>query len=199
MSGTTRTEVEAGELLVDITLHVNGVAHTASAPARRLLSDFLRHELRLTGTHVGCEHGVCGACTVLVDGAPMRSCLMFAVTAQDHEITTVEGLADSGDASGGGNQGSSRDPDPATMSPVQQAFIECHGLQCGFCTPGFLTTITAYLRENPDPTETQAREAISGNLCRCTGYQNIVRSVLRAAELQGLRAAEITSERGAGA
>jgi|SRR5450631_2578810 len=164
------------ETLVDITLTVNGVRHTAAAPARRLLSDFLRHELRLTGTHVGCEHGVCGACTVLVDGVPVRSCLIFAVSAQDLEITTVEGLAYEVDGL-------------STMSPVQQAFIECHGLQCGFCTPGFLTTITAYLQENPEPTETEAREAISGNLCRCTGYQNIVRSVLRAAE--------ITRERGA--
>ena len=154
------------EQLIEITLRVNDVLRTAAAPARRLLSDFLRHELRLTGTHVGCEHGVCGACTVLVDGAPMRSCLMFAVSAQGYAITTVEGLAQS-----------------STMSPVQQAFIECHGLQCGFCTPGFLTTITAYLQENPDPTQTEAREAISGNLCRCTGYQNIVKSVLRAAEI----------------
>ncbi len=111
---------------------------------------------------------MCGACTVLVDGAPMRSCLMFAVTAQAHEITTVEGI---------GN-------DPAAMSPVQQAFAECHGLQCGFCTPGFITTITAYLDENPDPTPEEAREAISGNLCRCTGYQNIVKAVGRAAEIR---------------
>jgi len=175
MSEMTQTDAEP---LVEITLQVNGVRHTAAAPTRRLLSDFLRHELRLTGTHVGCEHGVCGSCTVLVDGTPMRSCLMFAVTAQAHEITTVEGLAHVVDGT-------------PTMSPVQQAFIECHGLQCGFCTPGFLTTITAYLKENPEPTETEAREAISGNLCRCTGYQNIVRSVLRAAE--------ITKERGVGA
>ena len=181
MSETTRTEAEP---LVEITLHVNGVKHTAVAPTRRLLSDFLRHELRLTGTHVGCEHGVCGACTVLVDGTPMRSCLMFAVTAQDHEITTVEGLAED-------IEGISYGACTPTMSPVQQAFIESHGLQCGFCTPGFLTTITAYLRENPDPTETEAREAISGNLCRCTGYQNIVKSVMRAAE--------IAKEKGAGA
>ena len=175
-SGSTWTEAEP---LLEIVMRVNGVMHTATAPARRLLSDFLRHDLRLTGTHVGCEHGVCGACTVLFDGTPLRSCLMFAVTAQDHEITTVEGLA-TVDGTGA-----------STMSPVQQAFIECHGLQCGFCTPGFLTTITAYLQENPDPTEADAREAISGNLCRCTGYQNIVKSVLRAAE--------ITRERGAGA
>jgi aerobic-type carbon monoxide dehydrogenase small subunit (CoxS/CutS family) len=166
----------ASEPLVEITLSVNGVKHTASAPTRRLLSDFLRHELGLTGTHVGCEHGVCGACTVLVDGAPMRSCLMFAVSAQEYEITTVEGLEHEVDGS-------------PVLNPVQQAFIECHGLQCGFCTPGFLTTITAYLQENPDPTETEAREAISGNLCRCTGYQNIVRSVLRAAEITRERVA----------
>jgi carbon-monoxide dehydrogenase small subunit len=175
-SGSTRT---AAEPLLEIAMRVNGVMHTARAPSRRLLSDFLRQDLHLTGTHVGCEHGVCGSCTVLVDGTPMRSCLMFAVTAQDHEITTVEGLA-TVDGTGA-----------STMSPVQQAFIECHGLQCGFCTPGFLTTITAYLLENPEPTEAEAREAISGNLCRCTGYQNIVRSVLRAAE--------ITREHGAGA
>ena len=182
MSETMRNDTEA---LVEITLRVNDVMHTAAAPPRRLLSDFLRHELRLTGTHVGCEHGVCGACTVLVDGTPMRSCLMFAVTAQDHEITTVEGLARSTDGTG---VGPGTGTGTTTMNPVQDAFIECHGLQCGFCTPGFLTTITAYLRENPDPTETEAREAISGNLCRCTGYQNIVKSVLRAAE--------ITKERG---
>ena len=163
----TDSPTTVSEQTTEITLRVNGVGRTATAPARRLLSDFLRHDLRLTGTHVGCEHGVCGACTVLVDGAPMRSCLMFAVTAQDHEITTVEGLA----------------PSTEQMSTVQQAFTECHGLQCGFCTPGFLTTITAYLQENPDPTQEEARECISGNLCRCTGYQNIVKSVLRAAEI----------------
>lgn len=191
MSEILRTDVEP---LVEITMRVNGVKHTAAAPTRRLLSDFLRHELRLTGTHVGCEHGVCGACTVLIDGTPMRSCLMFAVTAQDHEITTVEGLAENFEESGTGTGTST--VITTTMSPVQQAFIECHGLQCGFCTPGFLTTITAYLKENPDPTETEAREAISGNLCRCTGYQNIVKSVLRAAEIQVLRAAEIANERG---
>ncbi|MDQ1617677.1 MAG: aerobic carbon-monoxide dehydrogenase small subunit [Actinomycetota bacterium] len=150
----------------DVQLTVNGVPRGACVPARRLLSDFLRHDLRLTGTHVGCEHGVCGACTVLLDGAPVRSCLLLAVTVSGHEVTTVEGL--------GG---------PDDMHPVQQAFQECHGLQCGFCTPGFLTTAAAYLEENPDPTEDEAREAISGNLCRCTGYQNIVASVLRAAAI----------------
>ena len=159
------------ETLHDVRLTVNGVPREARGPARRLLSDLLRHDLRLTGTHVGCEHGVCGACTVLLDGEPVRSCLLLGVTVDGHEVTTVEGLADN-----------------ETLHPVQQAFRECHGLQCGFCTPGFLTTIVAYLEETPDPTEAEAREAISGNLCRCTGYQNIVASVLRAAE--------ITRERG---
>ncbi|MCF6379852.1 (2Fe-2S)-binding protein [Nocardioides KLBMP 9356] len=155
------------EELHDVRLHVNGSVHEVQVPARRLLSDALRHDCGLTGTHVGCEHGVCGACTVLVDGQPVRSCLMFAVSAVDAEITTVEGLTE---------------PD-GSLSPVQQGFSDCHGLQCGFCTPGFLTTITAGLRDNPDPTEDEAREMIAGNLCRCTGYQNIVRSVLRAAEI----------------
>ena len=145
---------------------VNGVPREAQVPARRLLSDVLRHDLRLTGTHVGCEHGVCGACTVLLDGEPVRSCLLLAVTADGHQVTTVEGLGT-----------------PDDMHPVQRAFRECHGLQCGFCTPGFLTTIAAYLEDHPEPTEAEAREAISGNLCRCTGYQNIVASVLRAAEI----------------
>lgn len=171
-----------------VTVAVNGVQHTAEVPARRLLSDFLRHDLRLTGTHVGCEHGVCGACTVLVDGQPMRSCLMFATTAQGHEITTVEGLCHAPDARPA--------PTGETMNSVQQAFIECHGLQCGFCTPGFLTTITAYLDDNPAPTEAEAREAISGNLCRCTGYQNIVNSVLRAAEIRAERHTESRGEPG---
>jgi len=178
------------ELLHDVTLRVNGVPRTASVPARRLLSDFLRHDVGLTGTHVGCEHGVCGACTVLVDGAPMRACLMFAVSARGHEITTVEGLGDAPDA----RPCATGEP----MNPVQQAFTECHGLQCGYCTPGFLTTITAYLQENPHPTEGEAREAISGNLCRCTGYQNIVKSVLRAAEIRDERAGNHDDE-GAGA
>ncbi|MCA1782936.1 MAG: (2Fe-2S)-binding protein [Dermatophilaceae bacterium] len=162
----------------DVTLTVNGVARSAQVPARRLLSDFLRHDLRLTGTHVGCEHGVCGACTVLVDGSPARACLMFAVQAQRHEITTVEGI-------GGQRVGGARGTDSThTMNHVQRAFAECHGLQCGFCTPGFITTITAYLEEHDDPTEEEAREVVSGNLCRCTGYQNIVKSVLRAAEIK---------------
>ena len=158
--------VTAADQAVPVSLTVNGVPRTADVPPRRLLSDFLRHDLGLTGTHVGCEHGVCGACTVLLDGSPVRSCLLLAVTVAGHEVTTVEGL--------GG---------PDDMHPVQQAFRECHGLQCGFCTPGFLTTAAAFLESNPEPTEDEAREAVSGNLCRCTGYQNIVRSVLRAAEI----------------
>jgi carbon-monoxide dehydrogenase small subunit len=155
------------ETMHELTLTVNGVPLKASVPARRLLSDCLRHDLDLTGTHVGCEHGVCGACTVLVDGLPMRSCLLLAVSVDGQEITTVEGLAGPG----------------GELSPVQQGFRDCHGLQCGFCTPGFLTTITAGLKENPDPTVDEAREMIGGNLCRCTGYQNIVAAVLRAAEI----------------
>ncbi len=152
---------------VEVSLTINGAAYRATVPARRLLSDFLRHDLRLTGTHVGCEHGVCGACTILLDAQPVRACLMFAASADGCDVMTVEGLARDGE-----------------LHPVQQAFRECHGLQCGFCTPGFLTTIAAYLEENPDPSEDEAREAIAGNLCRCTGYQNIVRAVLRAAELR---------------
>jgi carbon-monoxide dehydrogenase small subunit len=160
--------------MVDITLKVNGTTRTGSPEARKTLADFLRDDLNLTGTHVGCEHGVCGACTVLLDGEPVRSCLLLAVTADGHEVTTVEGLGT-----------------PDDMHPVQRAFRECHGLQCGFCTPGFLTTIAAYLENHPEPTEAEAREAISGNLCRCTGYQNIVASVLRAAEItRELSAAE---------
>ena len=158
---------ERQETRHDVSLTVNGTPYHVTIPARRLLSDALRHDLRLTGTHVGCEHGVCGACTVLVDGRPMRSCLMLAISAEGHEITTVEGLTH---------------PD-GSLSPVQQAFHDCHGLQCGFCTPGFLTTITAGLADNPAPTRDEAREMIAGNLCRCTGYQNIVAAVCRAAEL----------------
>ena len=155
------------EELHDVRLVVNGVTHEVSLPARRLLSDALRHDLGLTGTHVGCEHGVCGACTILLDGRPARSCLLLAVSVEGAAITTVEGLT----------------RDDGSLGPVQQGFAECHGLQCGFCTPGFLTTVTAGLRDNPDPTEDEAREMVAGNLCRCTGYVNIVRSVLRAAEI----------------
>jgi carbon-monoxide dehydrogenase small subunit len=167
------------EQRVTVRVRVNGLLREVEVPARRLLSDALRHDLRRTGTHVGCEHGVCGACTVLLDGVPVRSCLTLAASVDGHEVTTVEGLAR---------------PD-GSLHPVQQAFRDCHGLQCGFCTPGFLTTIAAYLEENPEPTEDDALEAVSGNLCRCTGYQNIKAAVLRAAELTRLeQAGEQTEE-----
>jgi carbon-monoxide dehydrogenase small subunit len=159
-------------------LTVNGVARAARVPARRLLSDALRHDLRLTGTHVGCEHGVCGACTVLVGGEPVRSCLTFAVMADGTEVTTVEGLAG---------------PD-GELGPVQRAFRECHGLQCGFCTPGFLLLTTDLLARTPDPTDDDIADSLGGNLCRCTGYVNIVRSVRRAAELLGEAAAAIPGD-----
>jgi carbon-monoxide dehydrogenase small subunit len=149
-----------------ITLRINGALYTREVEPRLLLSDFIRHEAGLTGTHVGCEHGVCGACTILLDGEPVRSCLLFAVQAQGHDITTVEGLA----------------PSEEQLHPVQEAFWEAHGLQCGFCTPGFLMTTVAFLKENPNPTEEQIRQALSGNLCRCTGYQNIVEAVKLAAQ-----------------
>jgi carbon-monoxide dehydrogenase small subunit len=147
-----------------VRMRVNGREHTANVPARLLLSDFLRDRLGLTGTHVGCEHGVCGACTIHLDGVPVRACLMFAVQADGAELTTVEGLA----------------PGPEALHPVQEAFRQEHGLQCGFCTPGMLMTITAFLREHPRPTDDEIRRELSGNLCRCTGYQNIVRAVRRA-------------------
>jgi carbon-monoxide dehydrogenase small subunit len=143
---------------------LNGELYERSVEPRLLLSDFIRHEIGLTGTHVGCEHGVCGACTILFDGEATRSCLMFAVQADGHSLMTVEGLSN----------------DPNNMNPLQQAFREAHGLQCGFCTPGFLMTITAFLKENPRPNEDEIRHAISGNLCRCTGYQNIVQAVILA-------------------
>jgi carbon-monoxide dehydrogenase small subunit len=145
-----------------VTTTVNGQRYTRQVEARLLLSDFIRHELGLTGTHVGCEHGVCGACTILVDGVAMRSCLMLAVQANGRELATVEGLA----------------PGPDRLNPLQEAFRAAHGLQCGFCTPGILMTMTAFLKENTSPTESEVREALSGNLCRCTGYQNIVDAVL---------------------
>jgi carbon-monoxide dehydrogenase small subunit len=148
-----------------VTITVNGQIYKRELEARLLLSDFLRHELGLTGTHVGCEHGVCGACTILFDGESTRSCLMFAVQADGHSITTVEGLA----------------KDPAQLHPLQQAFWESHGLQCGYCTPGILMTLIPFLEKNPHPSETEIRHALSGNLCRCTGYQHIVDSVLLAA------------------
>ena len=150
---------------VNITVTVNGVRYERVVEPRLLLSDFLRHDLGLTGTHVGCEHGVCGACTVLFDDQPVRSCLMFAVQAEGHRIMTVEGLGD-----------------PDHLHPIQEAFKEAHGLQCGFCTPGILMTLVPFLNENPDPNEQEIREALSGNLCRCTGYQHIVDSVKLAAK-----------------
>ena len=149
-----------------VAITVNGVSYERRVEARMLLSDFLRHELGLTGTHVGCEHGVCGACTILVEDESARSCLMFAVQANGHSITTVEGLAS----------------DKADLHPLQQGFWEAHGLQCGYCTPGILMTLVPFLKENPDPTEDEIRHALSGNLCRCTGYQHIVDAVKLAAE-----------------
>lgn len=156
-----------------ISVRVNGTTYKRTVEARMLLSDFLRHELHLTGTHVGCEHGSCGACTILMDGQAVRSCLLFAVQAQGHEITTIEGLTPEW------KPGS----DPEDMHPVQIAFREKHGLQCGFCTPGFVLTLVPFLAEHPDPTEDEVRRAISGNLCRCTGYQGIVDAALLAAKM----------------
>jgi carbon-monoxide dehydrogenase small subunit len=150
---------------VRATVTVNGVAHVREVEPRLLLTDFIRHEIGLTGTHVGCEHGVCGACTILWDGEPVRACLVFAVQAEGHDIRTVESLA----------------PGPGQLNPLQHAFQDSHALQCGYCTPGILMTMTAFLAENPKPSEAEVREALSGNLCRCTGYQHIVDAVLLAA------------------
>jgi carbon-monoxide dehydrogenase small subunit len=150
---------------VSVKITVNEKEFSREVEPRLLLSDFLRHELGLTGTHVGCEHGVCGACTILFDGESMRSCLIFAVQADGHSIKTVEGLASNG-----------------TLHPIQQSFWEAHGLQCGYCTPGILMTLVPFLKQNPDPTEDEIRHALSGNLCRCTGYQHIVDAVKLAAE-----------------
>ncbi len=149
-----------------IAVTVNGMRYQEIVPVRVTLADFLRHQLGLTGTHLGCEHGVCGACTILLDGRSARSCLMLAVQADGHEILTVEGIA----------------PNADTLHPLQEAFRDNHGLQCGFCTPGILTTLLELLRDNPDPTEEEVRIGISGNLCRCTGYQNIVIAALDAAK-----------------
>jgi carbon-monoxide dehydrogenase small subunit len=148
-----------------IKVKVNGVDYEREVEPRLLLSDFLRHDLGLSGTHVGCEHGICGACTILFDGESMRSCLIFAVQADGHEVTTVEGLGT-----------------PDAMHPLQEAFSEKHALQCGFCTPGFLMTLIPFLENHPDPTREEIREAIDGNLCRCTGYQNMLEAVDLAAE-----------------
>ena len=155
-----------------IAVTVNGRSYEHQVEPRLLLSDFLRHELDLTGTHVGCEHGVCGACTILFDGEPIRSCLALAVQANGHNLTTVEGLAKG----------------PDDLHPLQHAFWEAHGLQCGFCTPGILMTLVPFLEENPNPSETEIREALSGNLCRCTGYQHIVDAVILAAQKYAQRA-----------
>jgi aerobic carbon-monoxide dehydrogenase small subunit len=149
---------------IDIALTVNHTPYSRSVEPRMLLSDFLRHELGLTGTHVGCEHGVCGACTVLLDGQPVRSCLMFAVQADGHEIVTIEGIGTID-----------------KLHPIQESFMEAHGLQCGFCTPGIILTLIPFLESNPNPDEEEIRHAISGNICRCTGYQNIVDAVKLAA------------------
>jgi carbon-monoxide dehydrogenase small subunit len=150
---------------LDISLTVNNVHYERSVEPRMLLSDFLRHELGLTGTHVGCEHGVCGACSVLFDGQPVRSCLMFAVQANGHDILSIEGLGT-----------------PEHLHPIQESFMQAHGLQCGFCTPGFIMTLVPFLESHPDPDESEIRQVISGNICRCTGYQHIVDAVKLAAE-----------------
>jgi aerobic-type carbon monoxide dehydrogenase small subunit (CoxS/CutS family) len=178
---TLRAVVEAGNLgrpmpdpqspipdtrSVGLNAEVNGRKYRCHVEPRLLLSDFLRHDLGLTGTHVGCEHGVCGACTILLDGEAVRSCLMLAVQAEGHALTTVEGLTPGGDT---------------TLHPLQEAFREAHGLQCGFCTPGILMTLIPFLREHPSPNEDEIRHVLSGNLCRCTGYHNIVAAARLAA------------------
>lgn len=159
----------------EIAVTVNGQRYERRVPARLLLSDFLRHELHLTGTHVGCEHGVCGCCTVLLNGEAIRSCLMFAVQADNLFLTTIEGMA--------GTQ--------SELHPIQQAFMEKHGLQCGFCTPGIIMSVHALLHEHPDPSEEEIRDGLSGNICRCTGYQNIVEAVKLAAERLRLTRQEV--------
>jgi carbon-monoxide dehydrogenase small subunit len=155
------------ELPVEVS--VNGRRYNATVEPRLTLADYLREKCGLTGTHLGCEHGACGACTVLLDGQAVRSCLIFAVQVDGQEVTTVEGIAG----------------DNGELSPVQSAMRECHGLQCGFCTPGFVTSITALLQDNPDPSDDEIREGLSGNFCRCTGYQGIVNAVKQAAQTKG--------------
>ena len=152
-----------------VTVRVNGEARTATVEPRMTLADFLRGPCRLTGTHLGCEHGVCGSCTVLVDGLAVRSCLMFAVQADGADVTTIEGIASA----------------DGELSPVQAAFRDCHGLQCGFCTPGFVVSVTAFLRDNPTPSDDEIRGALAGNLCRCTGYQGIIAAVRQASGADG--------------
>jgi aerobic carbon-monoxide dehydrogenase small subunit len=156
--------------LFSVTLTVNGQVYTREVEARQLLSDFLRHDLDLMGTHVGCEHGICGACTIIFDGEAVRSCLMFAVQANGHDIRTVESLGT-----------------PDNLHPLQQAFTEKHALQCGFCTPGFLMTLVPFLEKNPEPTEEEVREAIDGNICRCTGYEKIIEAAMDASKKMSSR------------
>ena len=151
--------------MAEVWIDVNGARRAATVEARKTLADFLREDCGLTGTHLACEHGACGACTVLVDGQAVRSCLLFAVQCEGREVVTVEGLAAA----------------PEALTPVQQAFQDCHGLQCGFCTPGFVVSVTAFLTENPDPSDEEIRVGLSGNLCRCTGYQGIYAAVRQAA------------------
>jgi carbon-monoxide dehydrogenase small subunit len=170
LSDTRNTEVR-------VSMQVNGEARRATVEPRKTLADFLREDCALTGTHLGCEHGVCGACTVLLDGKAVRACLLFAVQCEGAEVTTVEGLS----------------PTDGSLSPVQEAFRQEHGLQCGFCTPGFIVSVTALLADNPSPTDEEIREGLSGNLCRCTGYQGIIRAV-QAASRHGAAA---TVEQGA--
>lgn len=150
---------------MDVQVSVNGRSQSATIETRKTLGDFLREDCGLTGTHLACEHGACGACTVLMDGQAVRSCLLFAVQCGGSEVVTVEGLAS----------------DPETLTPVQRAFHDCHGLQCGFCTPGFVVSVTAFLEQNPEPSDEEIRIALSGNLCRCTGYQGIYAAVRQAA------------------
>jgi carbon-monoxide dehydrogenase small subunit len=158
-------DATASRVRVRVEFTVNGEQHRIDVEPRKTLADALREDLALTGTHLGCEHGVCGACNVIVDGRAVRSCLLFAAQMDGASITTVEGLS----------------PADGSLSPVQQAFRDCHGLQCGFCTPGFVVTVTALLEDNPNPTDAELREGLAGNLCRCTGYQGIVRAARQAA------------------
>ena len=166
-AGRLSAEAAAGGSVIDVSLTVNGTTQSVTVEARRTLSDVIREDIGLTGTHLGCEHGVCGACTVLIDGEPARSCLMLAGQADGAEVTTIEGLAQ---------------PD-GSLHPIQQAMMDAHGFQCAFCSPGFLMSAVALLEENPDPTTNEIREELSGNLCRCTGYQSIVAGVERAVEI----------------